>query len=114
MFVALLPFFTSFSGDFPGVPPGAIVFELNLLAIGMGMFLQWKYAATRDRLVEPGIAPSFVRQMGARALPPPFVSLLGVLIALTGRTRSTEVYLLLPLLGYVVVRWARKQKEHSE
>ena len=42
MFVALLPFSTSFSGAFPNVPLGQIPFELNLFALGMGMFLQWK------------------------------------------------------------------------
>jgi uncharacterized membrane protein len=114
MFVALLPFSTSFSGDFPSVPLGQIVFELNLFALGMGMFLQWKYATGKDRLVEPGMAPGFVRQVGARSLVVPFVSLLAVLIALTGKTWSTAVYLLLPLIEYIVVRWARRQAEPSE
>jgi hypothetical protein len=43
----------------------------------------------------------------------PFVSLLAVLIALTGKTWSTAVYLLLPLIEYIVVRWARRQEEPS-
>jgi hypothetical protein len=72
------------------------------------MFLQWKYATGKDRLVEPGMTPGFVRQVGARALVVPLVSLLAVLIALTGKTWSTAVYLLLPPIEYVVVRWARR------
>ncbi len=113
LFVALLPFSTSFSGDFPGVPLGAIVFELNLLAIGVGMFLQWKYATGKDRLVEPGIPSHFVRQVGFRALVVPFISLIGVLIALTGITWSTAVYLFIPLIHYIVVRLARRKAEYS-
>jgi uncharacterized membrane protein len=113
MFVALVPFSTSFSGAFPNVPLGQIPFELNLFALGMGMFLQWKYATGKDRLVEPGMAPGFVRQVGARSLVVPFVSLLAVLIALTGKTWSTAVYLLLPMIEYIVVRWARRQEEPS-
>jgi uncharacterized membrane protein len=60
LFVALLPFSTSFSGDFPNVPLGAIVFELNLLAIGMGMYFQWIYATGKNRLAEPNLNPRFL------------------------------------------------------
>jgi uncharacterized membrane protein len=113
LFVALLPFSTSFSGDFPDVPLGAIVFELNLFAIGMGMFLQWRYATEKDRLVEPGMTPDFVRQVGYRILVVPFVSLIGILIALTGNTWSSMVYLFTPLIQYIVVLLVRRQQEHS-
>jgi len=39
MFVAPLPLSSSFSGAFSGVPVGAMVFETNLLLIGMGLTL---------------------------------------------------------------------------
>ena len=107
MFVALLPFSTSFSGAFPNVPLGQIPFELNLFALGMGMFLQWNTPRGKTAWLNREWPPGFVRQVGARSLVVPFVSLLAVLIALTGKTWSTAVYLLLPLIEYIVVRWAR-------
>ena len=59
MFVALLPFSASFSGAFSNVPVGAMVFESNLLLIGLGMSLQWWYATNRppaDRInAETGV-----------------------------------------------------------
>lgn len=113
MFVALLPFSTSFSGDFPGVPLGAIVFELNLFAIGMGMFLQWTYATGKNRLVEPGMSPRFVRKMSHHTLVVPVVSLIGVFIALIGFTWSTVVYVFIPPLHYLVVLLARRHPEFS-
>ena len=113
LFVAMLPFSTSFSGDFPGVPLGAIVFELNLFAIGIGMFLQWKYATIKDRLVEPGMNKGFIRKISYRTLVVPFVSVIGILIALMGFTWSTVVYLLLPPLHYVVVRFVRHEEQSS-
>jgi uncharacterized membrane protein len=113
LFVAMLPFSTSFSGDFPGVPLGAIVFELNLFAIGVGMFLQWKYATGNDRLVEPGMNKGFIRKMSNRTLVVPLVSLAGIGIALMGFTWSTIVYLLLPVFHYLVVRHSRRQEEDS-
>jgi uncharacterized membrane protein len=113
LFVALLPFSTSFSGDFPGVSLGAIIFELNLLAIGVGMYLQWKYATGKNRLVEPGLDPRFVRNVGVRALVVPGISLVGILIALTGNLYSTAVYLLLPLIHYFATRWVMRHPEPS-
>ncbi len=113
LFVAMLPFSTSFSGDFPGVPLGAIVFELNLFAIGIGMFLQWKYATGKDRLVEPGMNPGFVRKMSNRTLVVPCISLAGIVIALIGFTGSTIVYLTIPVFQYLVVRHSGSQDEYS-
>jgi uncharacterized membrane protein len=113
LFVALLPFSTSFSGDFPGVPLGAIVFELNLFAIGIGMFLQWKYATGKDRLVEPGMNKGFIRKISNRTLVVPFISLAGIGIALMGFTWSTIVYLLIPVFQYLVVRHSGRQEEYS-
>ena len=49
MFVALLPFSASFSGAFSNVPVGAMVFESNLLLIGLGISLQWWYATNDHR-----------------------------------------------------------------
>ena len=51
MFVALLPFSTSFSGDFSHATLGAMVFEANLFAIGMGMTCQWWNATDYNRLL---------------------------------------------------------------
>jgi uncharacterized membrane protein len=110
LFVAMLPFSTSFSGDFPGVPLGAIVFELNLFAIGIGMLLQWIYATGNDRLVEPGMTAGFVRKMSCRTLVVPIISLAGIGIALMGFTWSTIVYLTIPGFQYLVVRHGWQEK----
>jgi uncharacterized membrane protein len=110
MFVALLPFSTSFSGDFSNVSLGAIVFELNLFAIGMGMYFQWMYATGNNRLVEPGLTPRFVRHVATRTLVVPFISLLGIAIALTGSLYSSMVYLLIPLVEYLITRWEMTQE----
>jgi uncharacterized membrane protein len=104
LFVALLPFSTSFSGDFPDVSLGAIIFELNLFAIGMGMFFQWKYATGNSSLVEPDLDPRFIRHVTASTLIVPGLSFLGLLIALTGSLYSQTVYLLVPVVAFLVHR----------
>jgi len=109
LFVALLPFSTSFAGDFPDAPLGAMVFEINLLAIGIGMFFQWKYATGHHRLVEPDMHPRFIRHVSIHTLVVPAVSLLGLLIALTGNLYSQMVYLLIPVIAYLISLWERTQ-----
>ena len=112
LFVALLPFSTSFSGDFNSVSLGAIVFELNLFAIGMGMYFQWIYATGHNRLVEPGGLDSrFIRHVGMRTLVVPSISLIGILIALTGNLYSTVVYLFIPVVEFLMTRVESKKPE---
>ncbi len=107
LFVALLPFSTSFSGDFPGVTVGAIVFEANLFLIGMGMFCHWLYATRGHRLVESTLSNSYIRYVLASNLVVPFVSVVGIIIALAGIGWSNAVYLTLPIVGYIVYRLTR-------
>lgn len=104
LFVALLPFSTSFSGDFPKVPLGAVVFQLNLFIIGIGIYAQWKYASGRSYLVGADLDPRFVRHVGLRTLIIPILSLLGVGIALTGGHNSNMVYLLMPVIAILLRR----------
>jgi uncharacterized membrane protein len=107
LFVALLPFSTSFSGDFPKVPVGAMVFEASLFAIGIAMFCQWLYATQDHRLVEPTLDEGYIRYIRISNLIVPLVSVVGILIALAGNTWSSVVYLALPFVGYAVYRLAR-------
>ena len=107
LFVALLPFSTSFSGDFPKVPVGAMVFEASLFAIGIAMFCQWLYATQDHRLVEPTLDKRYIHYIRISNLVVPFVSVVGILIALSGVTWSSAVYLTLPIVGYVVYRLTR-------
>jgi uncharacterized membrane protein len=107
MFVALLPFSTSFSGDFSGASLGAIVFEANLFAIGMGMSCQWWYATNNRRLTESTLKPAYIRGVLIGNLIVPTVSVICILIASTGALWSTALYMTLPLVDYAVDRYFR-------
>lgn len=109
LFVTLLPFSTSFSGDFHGVTVGAIVFELNLFAIGMGMFFQWKYSTGIGKLVEPGLTIHFIRHVSLRTLVVPAVSVLAILVALTGSSFSMAVYMLIPPGDYLLYWYIKRR-----
>lgn len=110
LFVALLPFSTSFSGDLPGTSVGAMVFEANLLAIGMGMFCQWKYATSSHRLVETNLPDKFIQHVTLGTLFVPGISVLGILVALTGSLYSQTVYLLVPVVGLFLHHYRQKDR----
>ncbi|MFA6224836.1 MAG: TMEM175 family protein [Methanoregula sp.] len=107
MFVALLPFSTSFSGDFSGASLGAIVFEANLFAIGMGISCQWWYATNNCRLTESTLKPAYIRGVLIGNLVVPTVSVICILFASTGALWSTALYMTLPLVDYAVDRYFR-------
>ena len=102
MFVALLPFSASFSGAFSNVPVGAMVFESNLLLIGLGISLQWWYTTNDHRLTESTLKPAYIRKVRSRNLVVPAVSIAGIIFALAGSTWSTAIYMTLPFVFYGV------------
>lgn len=101
-FVALVPFSTDVVGDYPDVPLAAILFEANLLAIGVSLFLIWNYATTERRFVEKDLDERTVRIHALRALIIPIVSSIAIVLALLGYTWTTAVYLAVPLLSLVI------------
>lgn len=104
LFVALLPFSTDVVGDYPDVPLAAVIFEANLLAIGIFIFLIWNYATTDRRFVERDLDERTVRVHARRALIVPSVSAVGILLALLGFTWTTLVYIAIPFFSMLMER----------
>jgi uncharacterized membrane protein len=95
MFVALVPFSTSLVGDSLDEFYAAIVFEVNLLLIGLLFAAQWWYATKDRRLVYPDTDINRGRQ---QVLVVPVVSLVAIVLALAGIPWSTAAYGLIPVV----------------
>ncbi len=95
LFVTLVPFSVSLVGDYPGETFAAIVFEVNLLGLGLLFAAQWRYATHNRRLVHPG---TDIRRGKQRVMVVPVVSVIAILLALAGWTWSTAIYALIPLV----------------
>ena len=106
LFVALVPFSTALGGDYPDTPLAAIVFEANLLIIGLLILLIWNYATVGRRLVEKSLDESVVILHTRRSLIIPVISAIGILLALAGSTWSTAVYLLSVPFLLVIQRYS--------
>jgi len=103
MAICLIPFTTSFSGDFEDISLAAVVLEANLLVVGGVLLLQWQYVARTPRLLSPEFTPAGLAVGMRKTAVTPAVSVLGIALALLGFTWSTAVYLLIP-----VIFWAMK------
>ncbi|MDD3071229.1 MAG: TMEM175 family protein [Methanoculleus horonobensis] len=95
MFVVLVPFSVSLISDYPGETFAAVIFEANLLFIGLLFAAQWWYAAHDRRLVRPGTE---IRRGNQRVMVVPAISVIAILLALAGWDWSTATYAIIPLV----------------
>jgi uncharacterized membrane protein len=111
-FVTLVPFSTSFIGDYPSTDPiPTCLFEFNLLVLGLIFVFQWYYATRDHYLISPEYPEYAIWRRMNRGLIIPAVSTLGIILALSGFHSSTMVYMLIPFATYIVEQKARKSAE---
>ncbi len=103
-FVTVVPFSTSFIGDYSDDLVATAVFEINLLVLGLVFLLQWVYATRGYLLVSPDYPEIRIRFGIWRNLVIPSLSLFGIILAVAGFKSSTMVYLLSPLASWTVGR----------
>ena len=105
-FVTLVPFSTSFIGDYDADPVSTCIFELNLMILGLIFALQWLYASRKHRFIAPEYPESRIRQQLYHGLIIPVISLAGIVITILGFDSSTMIYMASPLVSYAVERYA--------
>jgi hypothetical protein len=69
------------------------------------MSVQWWYATRNFRLVESSLKPEYVKGVLIGNLVVPSVSVICILVALTGSLWSSALYMTLPLVDYAVDRY---------
>ncbi len=107
-FVTLVPFSTSFIGDYPTDTLATCVFEFNLLILGLIFAFQWNYASHNHRLISPEFSEYDIRLRTYRGLAIPAISLVAIIITIMGFESSTILYMASPLVTYFVVRYTQK------
>jgi uncharacterized membrane protein len=113
-FVTLVPFSTSFIGDYSGDIISTCLFEFNLMILGLIFALQWYYATRNHHLVSPDLSEYQIWRRQAHGLTLPAISLAGVIITVMGFDSSTMIYMTSPVVAYVVDRHIMQKKPASE
>ena len=94
--MTLVPFSTSFIGDYDSDVIATCLFEINLMILGLTFTLQWLYAARKHRLISPDYPEERIRQRLYHGMILPVVSLTRVLLTVMGIDSSTMIYMRLP------------------
>lgn len=108
MFVALVPFSTSLTGDYPDETTAKLFFDLNLFILGTLNALNWTYATNDYRLVDRGLDPRRISAENRRDAIIPVVALLAMVLAFITPLWSSCVYLLVPVMS--AHSWFRHKK----
>ena len=106
LFIALIPFTANLADTYVDYPLSAIVFELNVLIIGLIYYIEWMYARQDSKLMGD-YDPNVIKQGGNRLLIMPGVSILALAIAFSGITWSAILYALVPLLYLLSSFWQK-------
>jgi len=101
-FVTLVPFSTSFIGDYDSDVLATSLFMFNLMVLGLLFSFQWYYAARNHRLIPTDLPEYYIRKRMAHGLLVPVISFVGIIICVMGFKDSTMIYLASPLVEYVV------------
>ncbi len=120
LFVAFIPFPTrvlaAYGTNSPSVLNDQLVTILYAGTIGLtGLFmvLNWWYAASGHRLIEPDLDPVFIRNIYIRYLIFPIVFLVSVLVAFVNVNVATDVWYLAAILGVITSLRPLRQR-HSK
>lgn len=108
MFVALVPFSTSLTGDYPNEMVAKLFFDLNLFILGSLNVLNWTYATKDYRLVDRSLDPRRIAVGDRRNAVIPVVALLAMVLSLIIPKWSSCVYLLIPIM--LAHPWFRHKK----
>ncbi|HEX3000818.1 MAG TPA: TMEM175 family protein [Methanoregula sp.] len=97
-FVCLIPFTTNVAGDYPFDTLGAMLFEINILIIGMIAFFQIQYLRNRRADLVPDLSPAWFRREILWSLIFPAFAIFGLALAAINIPMSPVVFLVAPFI----------------
>lgn len=97
-FVCLIPFTTNVAGDYPFDTLGAMLFEINILIIGLIAFVQIQYLRSRRSDLVPDYSPEWFRREILWSLIFPVFAVIGLILACFNIPMSPVIFLIVPFI----------------
>lgn len=98
MLISLIPFSASLVGKYGGQPIAVAIYGIQLVIIGISVYLGWSYATRHHHLVSHSISPAIVQSVKKHILLAPIAYAIAVVLALAGfSTASLAIFVLVPL-----------------
>lgn len=108
-FVTMVPFSTSFIGDYDADLVSTVLFDLNLMILGLLFLAQWYSISRKRHLATVDLSETDIRVRMNHNLILPAISLTGILLAVAGFGSTTMIYMATPFVEYVVDRYSRNR-----
>ena len=103
MFVALIPFTTSFMMNYPNFQLPVILYALNLFLIGFLLYLHWRYATNNFRLIDKDVNIEYIKKSSRLTLAAPIIFLFSIIVSFFSIRLSITIMYLVPIV-YIVYR----------
>jgi uncharacterized membrane protein len=96
MSIAIVPFSTSMMGKYGGIQLSQLIFDLNMLVIGILSFVNWHYASGKG-MISPKVMP-YADKIKYSFLTLPLLSVLAIIISFLIPYGSIFVFILIPAI----------------
>jgi uncharacterized membrane protein len=103
MFVALIPFTTSFMMNYPGFQLPIILYSSNLTIIGFLLFIHWLYATYNFKLIDKNVNSLYIKRTSKLNLLAPVVFILTIIISFFNLRISLTLMYTVPII-YIIFR----------
>lgn len=113
MFVGVLPFSTALIGEHYHDTTAVIFFALNMILIGLSLYLHWIYATGNKRLVDDDVDAGLVATVKHVILMGPVVYIIAIGLAFVNTTISLVLFGLVNLL-YIIPGGAHLHLRHND
>ncbi|HEV8361814.1 MAG TPA: TMEM175 family protein [Candidatus Thermoplasmatota archaeon] len=111
VFVSLIPFSTALLAAHTGDRAAVVFYGANLLAAGLMLYANWRYATDHHRLTDHNVPDALVRLGGLRVLTGVVALTVAIAAAMVDTRISLAIFLLIPAYyvfpGGVDKLWAR-------
>lgn len=98
MFIALLPFTSSLSGELPIYWLSQIPFHLNMFLISITFLMSWQYASKERRLLKDDVSENLVRYITLLACMTPLIAVVCMGMTFIVPAYSSIPYLMIPII----------------
>ncbi len=110
MLICLVPFTTSIMGDFGNETVAAIMFEVNMLLVGLVFFYKWEYALKNHALLEKELDVELIKSIRRSNLAVPALSLAAMAVSIFSPRIGTSLYFILPVIPAITNARRRKAR----
>ncbi|WP_321506800.1 TMEM175 family protein [uncultured Methanoregula sp.] len=112
LFVGLIPFSTNLVGDFPLNTHAALIFEINLLCLGLLSVLQWNTVIANKMCLKKSADQKMMAIGKEDSYIFPILSFIAIVLSLVSVPWSVFIYLIAPVY-IIAVQWKDAKSAHT-